>query len=61
MTAAEADEWWPAAEQAAARLVADPDRWADYLAEADAWEAVAGDGLPDAGSEWPELNPEPTR
>lgn len=61
VAAAEEREWWQAAERAAARLAADPDQWADYLAEADAWDATAGDGLPDASSEWPEFNSEPTR
>jgi len=27
------------------RLAADPERWRDYLAEVDEWEATAGDGL----------------
>jgi hypothetical protein len=47
-------EWWRAAKESAARLQADPEQWADYLAEADAWDAVSADGLADAGAEWPE-------
>lgn len=27
------------------RLAADPERWRDYLAELDEWEATTGDGL----------------
>lgn len=53
---AEEREWWQAVEAAAARLQGDQEQWAEYLAEADEWDAVAGDGLPDAVSEWPEFN-----
>ena len=27
------------------RLAADPERWREYLAELDEWDATAGDGL----------------
>lgn len=32
------------------RLQADPEAWADYLAEMNEWDSVAGDGL--AGDRW---------
>lgn len=57
--AAEEREWWSSAEDAVRRLQADRDEWAAYLAEVDEWDAVSGDGLPDARSEWPELHQEP--
>jgi hypothetical protein len=51
---AEEREWWRAAKESAARLQADPEQWADYLTEADAWDAASADGLADAVVEWPE-------
>lgn len=56
VAAAEEREWWQAAEEAAARLESDPEQLADYLAETEAWDTVAGDALPNAAREWPELN-----
>jgi predicted DNA-binding protein len=61
VSAAEEREWWRIAEEAVGRLRADGDQWADYLADAAAWDAVTGDGLADAADEWPEFNPEPGR
>jgi hypothetical protein len=40
-----------------AQLRADPDEWADYQAESRLTDNAAGDGLPPAGDEYPELNP----
>jgi hypothetical protein len=34
----------------------DPEGWRGYLAEQAEWDAVAGDGLPDARDEYPEYN-----
>lgn len=31
----------------------DPEEWASYQAELAEWDATAGDGLPDAGDEYP--------
>lgn len=56
VAAAEERDWWRGAEEASARLQADREEWADYLAEADEWDAAAGDGLPDPTDEWPEYN-----
>jgi hypothetical protein len=35
----------------------DPAAFAEYLAEGQAWDALAGDGLGDARAEFPEYNP----
>jgi hypothetical protein len=35
-------------------LRADPEEWASYQAELTEWDRTAGDGLPDAGEEYPE-------
>jgi hypothetical protein len=51
---AEERQWWRNAKRAASRLQADPEQWADYLHEVDAWDAAAADGLGDAADEWPE-------
>ncbi len=37
-------------------LRADPDEWAGYQAEARLTDKAAGDGLPNAGEEYPEYN-----
>lgn len=37
-------------------LRADPEEWASYSAEARLTDNVAGDGLPDAGEEYPEYS-----
>lgn len=37
-------------------LRADPEEWAGYHAELVEWDAVAGDGLPEASAEYPEHN-----
>jgi len=37
-------------------LHADPDEWARYQAELRMTDTAAGDGLPDAGEEYPEYN-----
>lgn len=58
VSAAEEREWWRASEAAAARLAADPQAWSDYVAEAEEWDAAAGDALTDAAGEWPEFNAE---
>jgi phage protein D len=39
-----------------AELRADPDEWASYQAEARLTDQVAGEGLPGATDEYPELN-----
>ena len=39
-----------------AELRADPNEWASYQAEARLTDQVAGEGLPDAGDEYPEYN-----
>jgi hypothetical protein len=54
---AEEREWWQGAGEAVARLQADGEQWAEYLAEADEWDALASDGLPHPTEEWPEFNP----
>jgi hypothetical protein len=54
---AEERDWWRNAQQAAARLQADVEQWADYLREADDWNATVADGLGDHAAEWPEPGP----
>ncbi len=39
-----------------AELRADQDEWASYQAEARLTDQIAGEGLPDATDEYPELN-----
>jgi hypothetical protein len=39
-----------------AEMRANPDEWASYQAEARLTDQVAGEGLPDAGDEYPEYN-----
>ncbi len=35
-------------------LSTDAEEWANYQADVAAWDATTGDGLPDAGEEYPE-------
>jgi hypothetical protein len=51
---AEEREWWQVAKAATKQLRSDPEEWAHYLGEAEAWAAVSGDGLASAADEWPE-------
>lgn len=48
------EAFWSAAHESMHRLQADPRAWQEYLAELDAWDTAAGDGLADAIDEWPE-------
>jgi predicted transcriptional regulator len=41
----EKEQRWRAAEAAMARLQADPEAWADYMAESAAWDGALTDGL----------------
>lgn len=47
-------DWWDEVKAGYERLRANPQEWADYLAEAAVWDSTLSDGLGDPADEYPE-------